>query len=206
MSKSDKGVVVKGRERKVVGVLAGLGSVDWWKWSFLFLVFGVAGWIFETVAIVVTDQELMVRGLIFVTEGGMVWGMPILVMYGIGGVILMWMGRILGKTWQVFWLGGVVAMTIFELVVSYLMEWLTGYMYWVYRTPLNFQGRISVLSSVAWGVLAVLVVKWLGPKMEGMYEKVAKRRYFKLVVVVLLAWTAICVGVREGTNMGLIGG
>lgn len=193
-------------------VWEGVRAVDYWRWVFYILVFGVAGWGFETVAIIVTDGELMVRGPLFVGAeiGGTglywVWGMPILVMYGMGALILMDMVKVFRglnlAPWKMF-LPAVVILTVFELAVSYVAEWATGQMYWVYRGPWNFEGRISLLSSIVWGLLAVGVAK-VAPGIEKWYEGIAQRKYFKPIVVVVGIYTVVCFMLRDDLWLKLL--
>ena len=84
-------------------------------------------------------------------------------------------------------------MTIFELVSSYFCELVLHQKYWDYTADfLNFQGRICLRSSLAWGVLSVLSIKFLKPKLELIYAKEKRIKNYKLIILLLMIYTAFC--------------
>ena len=73
--------------------------------------------------------------------------------------------------WWVVLLGSAVLTTVLELAASYLLERM-GLRLWDYSAwPLQFEGRISVLSSLVFGVLALALVGGVHPLLRRFYEK-----------------------------------
>lgn len=53
-----------------------------------------------------------------------------------------------------------VSFTVFEYLVSLILEMLFGLRWWDYTNDfLNIQGRVSLLYSIFWGVIGVIVLE-----------------------------------------------
>jgi uncharacterized membrane protein len=71
--------------------------------------------------------------------------------------------------WVMVYLVGMVAATILELVTGLAMEKIFKVRYWDYSSQkLQFKGYICVSSSLFWGLLSVVLVKWV----HNFFEKV----------------------------------
>ena len=171
---------------------------------FYFLVFGFIGWIFETIAIIFDCGQFMARGIFFIhyRPNGfpIIWGLPFILMYGIGGLLIVYVL----KRWRdrplVLFLLGMTFMTIFELLTSYFCEFALGTHYWQYHnTPLTFDGRIGLIPSISWGVLSVLVIRFVEPALSRLYNRLESKRFFSQVVYTLIAYVAICLIIRRST-------
>ena len=69
--------------------------------------------------------------------------------------------------------GGFVIGSVFEYICSVVQEALLGTVSWKYdHMPLNLNGRINVMYSMFWGILALLWVKNLFPLMTRLIEKI----------------------------------
>lgn len=177
---------------------------------FYFLICGFVGWVFETLVVLIRTGKMTERGLFFVNHNPgyflpflnsipiikdlpIIWGLPIITIYGIGGcLIVLTFGKIKKKPVFVF-LIGMISMTLFELLSSYLCEFLLHKIYWDYTADfLNFQGRICLRSSVAWGVLSVLTVTFLKPKLELFYTKAKHIDHYRLLLRILMGYTIFC--------------
>jgi Predicted membrane protein len=176
-----------------------------YKMCFYFFSFGFIGWIFETISIIFTDGKLMNRGFLFVRETfPFVWGLPIIAMYGVGGLII----SLVFKKYRhfpikIFFLS-IALMTLFELLVSYLCDFLFHQPYWVYRDAFNFDGRISLMSSIMWGFLSLVTVSFVEPRIDKIYQKVRESKFFKIITYILLVYLVICIGVRDNFFLKLI--
>jgi len=85
-------------------------------------------------------------------------------------------------------------MTLFELMASYFCDYVLHHTYWNYSKDfLNFQGRICLRSSLAWGGLSVFTVEFLISKLELIYAEEKKIRHFKTIIRIFIAYTFICV-------------
>lgn len=176
-----------------------------------FILCAFVGWIFETTVVLIRSGNLTERGLFFVNHNPghyfpfinsipflsnipIIWGLPIIPIYGIGGcLIVLTFGKIKKHSILLF-LIGMITMTFFELLSSYLCEIFFHKQYWDYTADfINFQGRICLRSSVAWGVLSVLAVKFLKPKLELIYTKERQVKNYKLILRILMVYTFLCV-------------
>ncbi|WP_265455180.1 putative ABC transporter permease [Enterococcus sp. HY326] len=177
---------------------------------FIFLVCGVLGWIFETLVVYFTQGIMTDRGYLFVMgrlpeylpflkgvpllkDLHLVWGLPLIEMYGIGAVLIsLFFDRYKKQPAKLFFTS-MFGMTLFELLSSYLSSWLLHKTYWDYSKDfLNFQGRICLRSSIAWGVLSLAMIYFIDPFLDFIYGDFKKERNYKRIIVVLTVYAIIC--------------
>ena len=116
-----------------------------------FVITGIIGYIYECIAMTLWSGEWDNRGFRFG---------PIIPIYGVGCVIGLAFGNIIEDytMLQVF-LAGFFASAILEFPTSYIMEKVFHERWWDYsKAPLNIQGRVSLLSSLGFGIAAVIIV------------------------------------------------
>ena len=133
-------------------------SLDRFTWlcSYVveFTVCALCGWLYEEGLELAVNHAYADRGVLH---------LPLLPIYGFGGLLVIFLFR---KRNHWLWVFGMstLATTVLELVASYPIERILGYLPWYYGAwPLNFEGRISVLSSLIFGALALLLVKAVHP-------------------------------------------
>lgn len=177
-----------------------------------FIICAFLGWIFETAAVFIRTGTLTHRGLLFIgnnlkhylpfLEGyigdlPLVWGLPVISIYGSGGVIIIYgFSRWKDKPIQLFFVS-MFLMTIFELLASYWCQYVLHQAYWNYsKSVLNYQGRICLRSSIAWGVLSVLAVRYIAPKMERLYYNIKRTTHFKVITILIMIYLVICMFVK----------
>lgn len=184
--------------------------LDWFMLFFAFLVCAFLGWVFETTVVwretgKFTDRGYLMavetlghyfpglRGTPIIGNFPVILGLPIIEIYGFGGIIILATFR----TWRdhpvrIFCFGTVL-LTLFELVSSYFCSYVVHHDYWNYNSDLiNFQGRVCLRSSLAWGILSVVTIEVLDPFLEELYTHERRRKYFKVVVTVLMVYAVIC--------------
>ncbi|MGB5217839.1 MAG: putative ABC transporter permease [Smithella sp.] len=176
-----------------------------------FIICAFIGWIFETTAVLIQTGHLTDRGLLFIQKNvgyyfpylksvpfiknvPLVWGLPIIEIYGLGGIIIVFfLKKLKNKPFTLFFTG-MILMTLFELMSSYFCSYVLHRTYWDYSKDfLNFQGRICLRSSLAWGLLSVLTVEFLISKLELIYAEERRIRHFKTIISIFIAYTFICV-------------
>lgn len=207
--------VIVTKSRKILGSIPEEAKrLDIYKICSYFLVCAFIGWIWETIAVwIITGQHLN-RGFLFVMEPlghylpflqsmpwlasvPLVWGLPIIMIYGIGGATVC----ILFRRWkrhplELFFIGA-VGCTALELFSSYLCDWLVHRQYWDYTGHfLNFQGRICLSSTLAWGFLCVVGVKLFAPRIDRLYMRLQTQRDFRTIILLLMAYVIICAAVK----------
>ena len=118
-------------------------------WLFFFYFYCFLGWVWETCYVSVRQGKWVNRGFM---RG------PFLPIYGSGAiVVLIFTLPFRTAALQVF-LVGMVSATVLEYFTGVAMECLFHVRYWDYSgKPLNLNGHICAVSSLAWGVFSVIL-------------------------------------------------
>ncbi len=119
---------------------------------------------------------------------GLIYG-PFNLVYGFGALAmtlaLYWLRR---KRDSWIFLGGMVIGGAFEYLCSWVQEFFLGTVSWDYHEmPFNLNGRINLLYSIFWGILALLWLKAILPFLESWIEKLPNRMG-KILTWVLLVF------------------
>lgn len=111
------------------------------------------------------------------SRSGVLFG-PFNLLYGVGAValsLMLYRYRNHGR-WLSF-LGGMAIGSVVEYVCSWAMEVVFGSRSWDYSDmPFNLNGRICLLYSVFWGVLGVIWIKDIYPRMAKWILKIPNSR------------------------------
>lgn len=136
------------------------------RWLLEFTVYSFIGWAYETVLTSIVWGKFAERGVLH---------LPLLPIYGFCSLLLILIfGRIKNIPLLFFLGGGII--TALELAASYILEYIVPYRLWDYSDwALNFEGRISLFSSMIFGILCVLLVRVLHPAAEKIYQKIKPR-------------------------------
>ena len=122
-----------------------------------FLLFSFLGLLFETLFVFLVHGDWTVRG----TLG---YGLPIIHIYGLGVLAVVYLAGRIKERHMLFFVAAMGVMTLVELAGSYLEERLLGYFSWnYYYLPFNFEGRICLPVSLAWGGMSFLIAFYLHP-------------------------------------------
>ena len=149
-------------------------------WIIEFVFYGFIGWIYETVLTTAVLGHFTDRGMLH---------MPICPIYGFCSLALI---LILGKIKSVpaIFILGTLLTTAAELAASYFLDIFTDERLWDYDDwAFNFQGRIALGSSIIFGILCVILIKFLHPfalkicgKISG---KILKIIAFALLILII---------------------
>ena len=103
----------------------------------------------------------------------MVYG-PFNLLYGVGAVCLtLALYRYRNRSWLISFFGGMIVGSVVEYLCSWGQEMLIGSRSWDYSSmPFNINGRICLLYSIFWGVLGVLWIKNIYPRMAQVILKI----------------------------------
>lgn len=119
-----------------------------------FTVCALCGWLYEEGLELAVNHAYADRGVLH---------LPLLPIYGFGGLLLVLLFRKHNHPLFVFLVSTAVT-TVLELAASYPLEHILGYLPWWYgEWPFNFQGRISLFSSLIFGALALVLVNAVHP-------------------------------------------
>lgn len=148
-----------------------------------FFTYSFLGWILETIFCVLTLGVFNKRGFLYG---------PVCPIYGFGAIILIEsLKKIKTNTAGKFFIS-MIAFTIFEYVVSVVLESLFGLRWWDYTGELfNFQGRISLAYSIAWGIIGTIFVEKIHPFLKKQLEKLTIKIPHKVQVILLNVFLVI---------------
>ena len=129
---------------------------------FQFITASFIGWLYEIITVYIMYNTYYDRGVLH---------LPLCPIYGFGMLMLYTVLRKV-KNGLLYFSGSVIITTLLELCVSYIAEYKFGGILWSYEDwPLNFQNRISVISSCIFGLLAVGFVKIIKPGIDSVFGK-----------------------------------
>ncbi len=147
---------------------------------YLFLFGSVVGWIVECIF------SFIKRG-IFINHSALVIG-PFNVIYGISACVLtLLLLNINSKNNFIIFIISFISGTILEYIASLGMEYIVGFTAWNYqRYFLNINGRVCLLYSIYWGLLGVLWIKYLYPKISKIVEKIKNNLGYKWMYIIIV--------------------
>ena len=155
-------------------------SIHYLFWYFL--IFSILGLIIETAYCLVTSNTLESRK-------GLIWG-PFCPIYGVCGALIIYiLSKLNCKTVTRLFLAGFLFGSIAEYILSYGLEAIYGIRFWNYDyLQFNLNGRICLLFSIYWGILAVVLIKFVKPFIDKIVDKIKphKRNIIELGIFIFL--------------------
>jgi uncharacterized membrane protein len=135
--------------------------LDWLLWFFLY---SFVGWAWETALFTVQERRFVNRGFL---NG------PFCPIYGFGALLLLlFLENRVGNIFALFFIA-VVLTTSLEYLTAVLLENLFHAKWWDYSMfPLNYKGRVSVISSAVFGIFAVLQIRFIHPFVRSLTEQI----------------------------------
>ena len=131
----------------------------------MFILAAFIGWLYEVVCTYALFQIYVDRGVLH---------LPLCPIYGFGILLLYLIFRKVKNPFAVF-AGSAVITTVIEYITSVAAEYFFHVELWSYEPwPLNYQGRISLISSCIFGLMAVIFLKLAVPLIERVYQTKAK--------------------------------
>lgn len=152
------------------------------QWLMLFYIYCFLGWCFETTYVSICQRRFVNRGFI---------RLPLLPIYGSGAMcILLVCLPYQGKYATIFVLG-IIFPTILEYVTGWVMERLFKMRYWDYSShKVQLNGYICLSSSIAWGVLSVLLIQVINPPVAQLVKAVPRIAGCIIVAIVSVAFVS----------------
>lgn len=151
------------------------------KYIFMFLTASFIGWLYEIICDYCFYHEYSDRGVLH---------LPMCPIYGFGMFAILIAFNKLKNPFLIF-ISSTVITTVLELVVSYVLEWKWNTALWWYDDwPLNFEGRISAVSSCIFGLMALVFMKGIRPGTERIYSSRIKNP-FSIFVMVLFTFCVV---------------
>ena len=126
-------------------------------WVFTFVLYMMIGWVHES-----TVESLYHRK--FVNRGSLKG--PYIPIYGVGACVILLVAMPFKDNGFLVFISGLVGCTILEYFTGWLMETLFKRQFWDYSMlKLTYKNRISLLSSLVWGLMSLLMVYVIYPFM-----------------------------------------
>ena len=136
------------------------------EYTTYFFIYSFIGWIIETIYAMFVHGYFVKRGFLFG---------PICPIYGFGSVLLLMSTKKVYKKPLLKFLIATIAFILFEYMVSFALEMLFGLRWWDYSKDfLNIQGRVSLLYSIFWGVMGLILLEKLHPYIQDKIQKITK--------------------------------
>ena len=121
------------------------------QWMFFFYFYCFAGWCIESAYVSVKERKLTNRGFM---RG------PFLPLYGSGAVMMLVVSMPFRENLIMTYVAGCIGATVLEYATGVTMEALFKVRYWDYSNQkFNFQGHVCLGTTLAWGLLTILMTK-----------------------------------------------
>lgn len=128
------------------------------QWIFFFYIYCFAGWCFESTYVSIRTRKLTNRGFM---RG------PFLPIYGSGAIMMLVVSMPFRDNLVLTYIAGCIGATVLEYVTGVTMEALFKVRYWDYsKNKFNFRGHICLGSTLAWGVLTILMTEFVHVPVE----------------------------------------
>lgn len=130
---------------------------------FLFIIYSLAGWTLEVIAIAIKEKKFVNRGI---TNG------PLCPIYGIAGVLITIATHDINSTFLLF-LASLIYATIIEFIAGKLLERVNKNKWWDYsHKKFNLDGYICLEYSLLWGLLGVFTMRFINPLLLYLFDKI----------------------------------
>ncbi len=143
------------------------------------IIFSIFGLIIETVFCYITTG-------IIESRKGLIWG-PFCPVYGVGATILIiLLNKYKNNIPKLFLAGGIIG-NIIEYLLSYILEAIYGIRFWDYGyLDWNLNGRICIKYSIFWGILAVVLIKFVKPAIDKIINKIPNTKSLNISIIILI--------------------
>ncbi len=177
----DKGKIEK-KEFKICGI-----SI--WRILAYFIIYSIVGWAIETAF------GMLTKGVIE-SRKSFLYG-PFCGIYGIGAVVMILGLQRFNKNNYSLFFGGFLIGSIVEYVISWIGEMIFHVVWWDYSDmAFNINGRICIIFSFFWGILAIYLMSYFNPKMDKLIDKFSPRflKIFSILGVTILLIDCLITG------------
>lgn len=159
-------------------------KVDIWSICMYLILYSMAGFVIETVFGAFTKGVIESRK-------SFLYG-PFCAIYGIGAIAMIVLLRNQKSLVKIFF-GGAIIGAIVEYGMSLLCEVFFGVKWWDYSDAfLNINGRTCLFYAVSWGVLAIVLLKFVNPYVDKFIDILRqKKALFQVATVLLVAFFSV---------------
>lgn len=166
-------------------------GISIWRILAYFVVYSVAGFIIETIFGLLTKGVLESRK-------SFLYG-PFCSIYGLGAVLMILPLQKYKKNNYTLFFAGFFIGSIIEYMVSLVGELIFHIKWWDYSDQMfNINGRICVLFSLFWGLLAIYLMLDINPRIDKFIDFVKSKipaNYMKTVIIVSILFLSFDLGI-----------
>ena len=149
-----------------------------WEILAYFIIYSIAGFLIETIFALVTYGVLESRQ-------SFLYG-PFCSIYGLGAVVMILFLQYFKKNGFTLFVGGFLIGSVTEYLVSLIGELILHVKWWDYSNmPLNIDGRICLLYSIFWGILAIFLMRVVHPLMQKVFLYLQKKLSQKILIPIV---------------------
>jgi len=159
-------------------------SVDIWSVFIYLILYSIAGFIIETVFGAVTKGVIESRK-------SFLYG-PFCAIYGIGAISMILFLKNEKSNVKLFF-GGAIIGAIVEYGMSLFCEIFFGVKWWDYSHMfLNIHGRTCLFYAVSWGILAIVLIKYVNPQVDKFVDFLNQNKMlFKASTLLVIAFLSV---------------
>lgn len=152
-----------------------------------FIIFSVVGIIIETLYCYATTGVLESRK-------GLIWG-AFCPVYGVSAaVLILFLNKYKGKNIFELFIYGFIAGSVAEYILSFGLEAVYGMRFWDYSyVKYHINGRICMQYSFYWGILTVLLIKYVKPILDKVINKIPKKARGIVDTLLLIFFIINCI-------------
>ena len=138
-----------------------------------------------------------VRSGVFEPRVGLIYG-PFNLVYGVGAwALTMALYQFRNRSKLFSFIGGALVGSVVEYMCSWFQETVFGSVSWDYSNqPFNLNGRICLLYSIYWGLLGILWIKEIYPRMARLILRIPDRigKPLTFVLVIFMVFNSVMTG------------
>ena len=140
-----------------------------------FIIYSFLGFIVETIF------GLLTKGVIE-SRQSCLYG-PFCCIYGLGAAIMIPGLQKFKKNNLALFIAGAIEGSVIEYIISWIGEIIFHIKWWDYSNlPFNINGRICLIFTVFWGILALLLMRFINPYIEKAIDKIPKK-WFNIITI-----------------------
>ena len=115
---------------------------------------------------------------------------PICAIYGLGATVMIVVLRFFDKNNLRLFFAGLLVGTTTEYMVSLIGELWLNMRWWDYSGQfLNINGRISLIYSLVWGILAIVLMRFINPRIDKFIDWISIKitpKFFNIIISIII--------------------
>lgn len=148
------------------------------KFFLLFIIYSFMGWLMEVIVVSIAKHKLSSRGFLIG---------PVCPIYGVSVVAMTLLLTRYGDDYFTLFCMSFLICTVIEYSTSIIMEKLFKTRWWDYtQKRFNLNGRVCLQNSILFGILGVLVIKFLNPFIMSFIDKLPNVILNSLSITILI--------------------